>query len=312
MFDRSLAGKIEVRGPEGPDFLHNLSTNDIRGLPLGGGCEAFFCNERARTLFLTRIYRLKLGGRDTLWIDAELNRGDALLKHLDRHLIAEQVELLDRTSDFAQLYLAGPNAAAVLRKSLGEETPALELHQHMERTFPQNLTAHIRRNDALGITGYDIIVLAGRRDVLLQSLNGAGAIMATDDDWSILRIEAGHPEYSRDYDENRFVIELGRTNAISYTKGCYLGQEPIVMARDRAGFVARRFCGLRASSSIAGLPAKLFSSDEVGIVTSTGESPRLGPIGLGYLRRGFEEPGRLVHVGSPEGPSATVSALPMR
>lgn len=311
IFDCSSAGKLEVTDREATDFLHNLSTNDIKGLAVGAGCEAFFCNVKARALFHTRIYRGKSDGRDALWIDVTPGYNDALLKHLDRHLIAEQVELSDRTAQLSQFHLAGPAATDILARALQFEVPALELHQHMVRNMGPAVETQIRCNPLLGVTGYDIVCPVAQRDDVWNCLPAAGATVAQPAAWQWLRIEAGTPVYGPDIDENRFVVEIDRPKAISYSKGCYLGQEPIVMARDRAGFVNRSFRGLRISEPVlAG--AKLFAKDEVGVVTSATESPRWGPIALGYLKRGFETVGTEVHVGSPEGPIGTVATLPFR
>jgi folate-binding protein YgfZ len=313
VFDRSTTGKIEVRGPEAPDFLHNLSTNDVKGLPLGGGCEAFFCNERARALFHGRIYHVRLAGQDAMWIDVTPGQGNALLKHLDRHLIAEQAELADRTNEFAQFHLAGPKAVDVLAAAIGEPVPPLQVHQHMERSIGTNAVASIRRHDPLGLPGFDIVCLAERADAVRSRLVAAGALSADATVWDWLRLEAGTPEAGKDFDEKRFVVEIGRPDAISFTKGCYLGQEPIVMARDRAGFVGRSLRALRFSETASVAPeTKLFAPDEVGQVTSFALTPECGGIGLGYLRRGFETAGTVVHVGAVEGPIATIVDLPRR
>src|SRR4051794_32192074 len=90
LFDRSTVGHVEVSGPEAPQFLHNLSTSDVANLPLGGGCEAFFCNVRARALFHVHIYHVKPDGRNALWLDVTPGYNERLIQHLDRHLIAEQ------------------------------------------------------------------------------------------------------------------------------------------------------------------------------------------------------------------------------
>src|SRR5205085_2880649 len=129
--------------------------------------------------------------------------------------------------------------------------------------------------------------------------------------WEWLRIEAGTPEPGLDFDENRFVIEIDLPAAISYAKGCYLGQEPIVMARDRAGFVNRSLRGLRLSDD-AIVGTKLFEPAEVGHITSTAHTPGLGPIALGYVRRGSEKAGTTIHVGATDGPTATVVNRPLR
>src|SRR4051812_3444816 len=121
LFDVSARGKLELTGPDAPAFLHNLCTNDVANLPLGGGCEAFFTNAKAKTVARALIYHVRLGdGRDALWLDTDPGRGAALLRHLDHFLISERVEMADRTADFAQLHLAGPRAKAVLEKALGE------------------------------------------------------------------------------------------------------------------------------------------------------------------------------------------------
>ena len=141
----------------------------------------------------------------------------------------------------------------------------------------------------------------------------AGATLATDETYEVLRIEAGTAEYGVDIGEDRFVMEVPRAlRAVSYAKGCYLGQEPIVMARDRAGFVNRAFLGVKVLEG-GPLPAgtKLFRDGaEVGLVTSSTHSPRLGAtLAVGYLRRGHQEPGLSLEAQTPTGSSA-VEVLP--
>src|SRR5262249_24886933 len=127
------------------------------------------------------------------------------------------------------------------------------------------------------------------------------------------RVEAGTPLDGVDFDENRFVVEVGRTSqAISYGKGCYLGQEPIVMARDRAGHVNRAFLGVKVlEGSVLPSGTKLFrDGNEVGLITSSAISPRLGaPIALGYIRRGHQDPGTNLEAETPEG-TRGVEVLP--
>src|SRR5439155_24178755 len=118
--------------------------------------------------------------------------------------------------------------------------------------------------------------------------------------------------YGMDIDENRFVVEVGRAQAISYSKGCYLGQEPIVMARDR-GHVNRTLLGIGVAQGDApACGARLFhDGNEVGQITSSVVSPRFGIIGLAYVKRGSQEPGTaLVIEPETDGRQATVAALP--
>ena len=224
-------------------FLGNLCTNDIKNLPLGGGCEAYFCDSRAKVQFAAWIYHVKLGdGRHAMWVETTPGRNEELVKYLDRYLISEQVEIADVTERFAQLHLAGPKAADVLAKALGEAMPDLPEFAHMERTFGANATCSIRRRDHARLPGlrHRLPARSGPKACAQCSL-AAGAVAGTPETFETLRIEAGTPLFGIDIDANRFVMEVGRVaRAVSYTKGCFLGQEPIVMARDRAGHVNPR------------------------------------------------------------------------
>jgi tRNA-modifying protein YgfZ len=305
LFDRSFQGKLEVSGPEAPQFLHNLSTNDIENLPLGAGCEAYFCNHTAKVLGHAFIYHVKINGNHALWLDVTPGYHEKVLKHLDKHLIAEQVELADKTMDFVQMHLAGPKAKSILETALGEAIPELGEFQHMERTFGVNATCHIRRSDSLGVPGYDIVCLNSLGEGVWQLLVASGAKPAGLNTFEILRCEAGTPVYGIDIDENRFVMEVARPlRGVSYSKGCYLGQEPIVMARDRAGFVNRTFLGIKVlEGGVLPSGTKLFKdTTEVGLITSCCLSYRLGkPLALGYIRRGHQDPGTRLDADTPNG-----------
>jgi folate-binding protein YgfZ len=316
LFDVSHRGKLEATGPDAPSFLNNLCTNDVANLPLGAGCEAFFCTPTAKTVGHALIYHLRLdGSRDALWLDVAPGQAPDLLKHLDRYLIAEQVELADRTADYAQVHLAGPRARGVLEIALGDDVPDLGSLEHMERTIGASAVCHIRRNDVLGVPGFDLVCLPARASAIWRALTAAGARPAGLDAYEVLRVEAGTPVYGKDVDATRFVVEVGRVpQTICYTKGCYLGQEPIVMSRDRAkGVVARTLLGVRFSGEAAPAGAKLFRDGaEVGVVTSSVTSPRLGAVGLAYLKRGHQELGTAIEA-EADGRRfpAEVSPLPM-
>jgi folate-binding protein YgfZ len=136
-------------------------------------------------------------------------------------------------------------------------------------------------------------------------LRAAGATAAGQAAWETLRVENATPVYGIDIGEDRFVMEVARApRAVSYAKGCYLGQEPIVMARDRAGFVNRAFLGVKVlEGSVLPAGTRLFrDATEVGLVTSSVQSPRLGaPLAIGYIRRGHQEPGLRLDAETPEG-----------
>jgi folate-binding protein YgfZ len=288
LFDVSDRGKIELTGADAARFLHNLCTNDILNLAVASGCEAFFCTAKAKVVAHTLVYRTP----HSFWLDTEAGTATKLMQHLDRYLISEQVELADRTAEFAQFHLAGPEAHAILSAAAGTVVPSFALHHHAAQQLGET-ACFVRRSDALGLPGYDILSPRESGDLMKKVLLNAGAPSQDATTYDVLRVEAGTPVFGIDIDEDRFVVEVGRIKqAICYTKGCYLGQEPIVMARDR-GHVNRTLTGVKLSGegSVAAGTKLLHDGAEVGQVTSSVVSPRLGPIGLAYLRRGSWEAG---------------------
>jgi tRNA-modifying protein YgfZ len=314
LFDRSPTAKLEIAGPDAPTFLTNLSTNDLRELPLGGGCETYFLDHRAKTLFQAVAYHVLLSEkRHAIWLETTPGYGEKLFKHLDRYLISEAVELTDVTSQYAQLHLAGPTAKQVLESTLTEAVPELAEFQHMERTFGNRSVAAIRRRTILGVPGYDLVCANDHALGIWRMLVAAGATAAGVEAYETLRIEAGTPIYGVDIDETRFVMEIARVErAVSYAKGCFIGQEPIIMARDRAGQINRAFLGLKIHDTTP-LPhgTKLtLNGQEVGVVTSSVVSPRLGaPIANAYLRRPHFDRG-LVLQAQPSGVTVEVLGFP--
>ena len=299
VFDQSPRGKVELTGKEAGMFLHNLCTNDVKDMPLGAGCEFFLTTAKAKVMAYGYVYHVRLGdGQAALWLDLEPGTAEKVIQHLDHFVISEQVEFADRTREFAQMHLAGPNAVVVLERALMDEIPPLGELQHMERTFGTDATCNIRRRDPLGLPGFDVICLRARAETVWQFLVRAGAKPAGKEAFETLRVEAGTPVWGADVDESTFAPEVARNaQAISYAKGCYLGQEPIVMARDR-GQVNRALLGLKLSSGPVPRGSLLFrDGKEIGRVMTSVQSPRLGTaIGLAYVRRGNQEPGTKVEV----------------
>ena len=317
LFDVSDRGKLELTGDDAPSFLHNLSTNNVNDLPLGGGCEAFFTTHKAKALFRVLIYHVRLNDDHALMVETAPGRAAALFAHLNRYLIAERVELTERSAEYRQFHLVGPKAAALLERVIGEPLPLLEPLQHLERTLGDSATCHVRRHEPLGVPGFDLVCRPERAELVQELLTAAGAVAGSSAAYETLRIEAGTPLDGVDFDENRFVVEIGRTNAISYNKGCYLGQEPIVMARDRAGHVNRQLLAVILKDTGGPVPAgsKVWRGEtEIGLTTSSTRSPRLGAASaLAYLKRGHQEPGTAVEVETPDGKrAAEISGLPVK
>jgi len=329
VFDRSHRGKIELTGPEAARFLHHMTSQDVLNLPAGEGREAFGLTAKARVVAYFLVFHVKTPqGTSTYWLNLPPGTADAAIKHLDRYRISEQVEFTDRTHDIAQLHVAGPQAPAVLERAMGTALPQLMEIKDLQYFHVPLTPFAICRHDLLGMPGFDVFSPASALseevweqltpaaatwpEALWKRLTEAGAVPAGREAFEILRVEAGTPAFGPDIDENTFAPEVGRTSqAISYTKGCYLGQEPVVMARDR-GQVNRTLLGLKLNGGPAP-HGSLVSRDgkEIGRVTSSAVSPRLGPIALAYIRRGNQEPGTAVEVEADGARRpAVVSALP--
>jgi folate-binding protein YgfZ len=337
VFDVSHWGKVELTGPDAGRFLHNLCTNAVADLPLGAGREALLTNAQARVVSHALIYHLPQAGTDVWWLDVAPRTADKVVKHLNHYLISEQVEIADRTTEYTQLHVAGPEAAALLEMVVRADVKGLAVGGLVEGTFrrpsspkepddpsslrtamiriPTVAAAHIRRHDLLGLPGYDLVCPRGRVETVWQHVTAAGARPAGLEAFHILRVEAGTPLYGVDIDESNLAPEVGRTQqAISYTKGCYLGQEPIVRIRD-LGHVNRSLLGVKiAGEEPVPRGAKLFrDGKDVGQVTSSVVSPRLGAtLALAYIRRGSERPGTTLEVEAGGGRlAAEIVALPL-
>lgn len=315
LFDHSPRARIELTGKDAARFLHNLCSQDVLGLKPGSGCEAFFLNIKARVLVHAWIYRIpNADGGESFWLDAGPGQAEKLSKHLDHYRISEDIEIADHTNGLAQLHIAGPSALEVVRKALGQELAELAPLQavRLERG-PDNVIV-VRRQDMLGVPGFDLLCRREEAASLGSALRDAGARPAGPAAYETLRIEAGMPAYGTDVDEACLAPEVDRTSqAISYAKGCYLGQEPVVRIRD-LGQVQRRLLGLVVSGKPADLAgAKVeHAGQEVGQVTSSAFSPRLGSVvALAYLRRGSQAAGTAVEVETATGRrSALVVGLP--
>jgi folate-binding protein YgfZ len=309
LFDLSARGKIELAGNDAAVFLHNLTTNDVKGLAPGAGCEAFLCTATAKVVAHGHVWRCPPEGkREALWLDLDEGLAAKTYQHLDRYLISEDVTLTDRTAELAQFHLAGPAMSQVLA------VVGITMDAYVRNTFHTAGPLTVRFTDPLGLPGCDLLFPASHAGSLRDDLTRAGAHAGTAETFDVLRVEAGTPVYGKDMDETTFAAEVGRTlQAISYTKGCYLGQEPIVMARDR-GVVQRGLVGLLLGAETVP-PGTLLYRDgkkEAGRTTSSVASPKLGQaIALAYIRRGSQAPGTALEAedGGARRP-VTVAKLP--
>lgn len=290
LIDLSSRGRIRVSGSEATMFLNGLITNDVKTLAENRWMPAAFPTVQGRLIGAVRIVR----GKDSFLIDTDAQSREAVLKTISRFTLAGDFHVSDVTAETALLSIQGKRAAEVVEKVF--ETTVSDL----PRNGAIELPVTIIRATHTAEDGFDVVVDSGRAAQVREALVNAGAQPVGDDTFEVLRIEAGIARYGRDMDETNIVTETNLDDAVSYTKGCYVGQEIIVRIKHR-GHVAKKLTGLRFETD---LPIKSGTS-----IKSTAFSPTLGKtIGLGYVRYEQLAPGTEVTV--DEGIAATVTELP--
>jgi len=296
LFDLSDRTQIELTGDDRTAFLHNFCTNDIKALEPNGGCEAFITNVKGRVLAHVFVF----AGENALTVDTVAGMEDSLAAHLDRYIITEDVELHRKTEQQADLFVCGPQVAALL-EPLGLAADSLIPLSQMPGTLVGQLVA-VRRVDLLGTPGFLLSVPRAELAAAWSGLTEAGLRPAGSAAFDALRIEAGWPLYGVDISEENLAPEVGRNRrAISFTKGCYLGQEPIARI-DSMGHVNRQLRGLRLSAGpVPATDTPVLSADkgneEIGRITSAAISYADNlPVALAYLRRTHLAPGTEVLV----------------
>jgi folate-binding protein YgfZ len=310
LIDLSSRGRLLVSGSEAVQFLNGLITNDVKTLELQHWMPAVFPNVQGRLLAGVRVIRRD----DGFLIDTESSTHEVVMKTLGRFTLAGDFYVTDLTEGLAHLSVQGAKAQSVIREVFGE--PGSNIEHHAVRTTRwQDDEVTIIRATHTGEDGFDLLVSANKAPALWQSLQAAGARPCGFDALEILRVEAGQGRYGIDMDETNVVSETNLDDAVSFTKGCYLGQEIIARIKYR-GHVAKKLTGLvfdRPSNIEAGAQIHSVDDKEIGRVTSRTLSPHLGnTIALGYVKFDYLAPGTSVTVlVGDTGYTARVVALPI-
>lgn len=296
--DISHLGLLQVTGKDRLPFLNGLLTNEVLKLNSGNGARSALLNTKARVLADLYIYSRDEG----LIIDTGDSPGAKVKEVLDPFIITEDVQIRDITQENVHLTIQGPEAANHASDLLGSPLGTRPFEHRMIGP-----TMIINR-DRIGRTGYDIIVPNDEAEAVWQGLLLKGVTPVGQDALEILRLEAGYPRYGIDVDENIIILEAGYRDAISFTKGCYMGQEVVARAT-HIGRVNKNLVQFRSESEHAPSPKSRFNSGgkEAGYVTSAAFSPDLkAVVGLGYAQRDFAKEGTKLEIESDNGPIPTV------
>lgn len=316
VIDLSPRGRMLVRGTEAIQFLNGLITNDMKTLAENSWMPAAFPNVQGRLIASVRVIRLPDKESDqtslaelpprgaqenispTFLIDTEPATHERVLKTIERFTLAGDFRVRDVTAETALLRVQGKKSASIVRSVLGEEAAGLAAPGALQMTWQERDVAIIRATHT-GEDGFDLILNAGEIISLWDALRAAGARPVGYDAFEILRIEAGLPRYGIDMDETNVVTEAALDDAVSYTKGCYVGQEIIARIKYR-GHVAKKLSGIKFNQPgkvEPGAVIKSMDNKEIGRVTSSTYSPHLGhTVALGYLKYDYLTPDTSVKV----------------
>jgi aminomethyltransferase len=307
LFDFSFRGKFAMKGRDHAKFLHRMVSNDIQRLAAGQGTYATLLNPQGHILVDMRLYCAE----DRFFVDTDADLRDKALLGLKRYVIGDQVEF--EPLDLYALAFQGPRSRLLLEKTLHINLPAMREFDHFATNYA-GIPVRVVRASSTGEEGYEVWVGAKGLLAVWGAACGQaptyGMLPCGTQALETLRIEAGIPRYGQELGEDTIPNEAGLWNALSFNKGCYVGQEIVERARSR-GHVNWKLMGLIVESEVPPPSGEKLVREgrEIGEVTSSCVAPTLGKtVAMAYLRHEVSEPG--TKLGFPSGAVAEVVALP--
>lgn len=310
--DLSNRGKLELKGKEHIKFLQGMLTNEIMGLDVYEGTYATLLTIKGRVVSDMVVYKDK----ESVILDLEPEMEIKVREMLTKYRLSYKADIEDITHSFVMLSLNGPNSEDLL-KTLGLNIGGLKLYGFVKSEI-DGFEFYVMRVNRTGETGFDVMIQNEFSHRFFNRAIDAGrdfAMMAVGfDALEILRIEAGIPKFKVDFNESNIPIEAGLWNALSFEKGCYIGQEVIARIKWR-GHVNWHLKGFLVSDDhVPDKDTELYvNGKKIGRVTSGVYSPAINmPIAIGYIRREFSEPDTEVYflADNDEQVSAKVVELP--
>jgi folate-binding protein YgfZ len=289
-FDRSDRMRMRISGDKAAGLVNGMVTSDVASLSPGEGQYSAALTAKGKIVADPRILRFD----DGLLIDTNAAAGRGWRDMVGKYVNPRAAPYADITGETDDIAVAGENSSAILAAALGFDAAALkslEPFSHLSVDFEGAKVTAVSTPE-ISVECYDLIVPKSAAPALRGALASAGAIEGSPALWTILRIEAGRPEWGIDMDESTLPQEalLDALGAISFTKGCYIGQEVVARIHFR-GHVNRLLRKLRFVTSALPLRGAAVTDDSgavVGDVRSTAISPKCGGIALGMIRREVE------------------------
>jgi folate-binding protein YgfZ len=283
--DVSFFGKVKITGKDAQNFLHRMISNDVQSLQPGKGIWALFLDIKGHVQGDFKLYRFQ----DFMMMILQRHALERVVKGLDRYVISEQLRMIDVTEEFGLFQILGPNATAVLQSKGVQTLPTDELS--FQSVSINGIETQIIR---MG-TGYSILMPAASAVDLLNFLDLQPVGQRA---FNIFRIETGLPVLGLDFDDTNLPQESRLDKAISFNKGCYLGQE-VIARLDAQGHVNKILMGLESEAELKPQQKLYFGEKEIGRITSAAYSPlRKLNVGLGYVRREHAKDGQTLQSGN--------------
>jgi aminomethyltransferase len=280
----AVRGCVRLIGNDRAALLQRLTTNDLARLNAGAGARTVLINSHARILDLLTVYALP----EHLLVTTSPGQGGALARYLqNRIFFQDKVTVEDLSNATIQLDLYGPQAASLIQQATSVDPQAWPLH-HIQAASIGTAQVWIARAMPIGGAGFSVLAQRADADLVHQAFAPAQPLDA--DTFDVLRIEQGYPAPKRELSTEYIPLETGLNDAISFTKGCYVGQEIIARMESR-NRLAKRLMGLRLSQVVASGTELRDAEKLAGEITSVALSPRYGLIGLAYIRTAAATPG---------------------
>lgn len=290
----ALTGRVKATGPDALDLLHRMSTNDLTpliGHP-GKGAQTVLTTEKGRIVDLLNV----MSTDDGALLVTSKGREDVVVQWLDKFVIMEDAKFTNATADTCQFLVFGPRGLEYLTSVTGADLASLENFASVG-VILDAIPVGVQRSHRIIESGFAIYASAEHHDTLLtllsESVREHGGSVLDADTYETIRIEAGIPTAPNELNEKHNPLETTLVQAISWTKGCYIGQE-VIARLDTYDKVQRHLMGVRfASSTDVNVPFPLLAADgtEIGEVTSVATSPALATsIALAFVKTPYANP----------------------
>ena len=292
IYDLGWRAKVAVTGGDRVRWLNGMISNNVRDLAAGHGVYGFLLNAQGR--IQADLYAFQRG--ESLLVDTEQSQREKVLQLFDHFIIADDVEVADISDKITALGLTGPESRSVLQKA-GIQVPDLAFLQFADATW-REIGITVLHSGEEARESWQVWIAPERVAELWEALVKAGAKPAGSAALNLFRISRGIPQFGQDIRERDLPQETGQMRALSFTKGCYLGQEIVERIRSR-GAVHRQFTAFAVEGPLPAPGEKIQAEEkESGEVTSSAVLPLPGgdrAVALGYLRR--QATGKELHAG---------------